>query len=433
MGAGLLATGVATTAAGFGGASGSVSIFGWTIVHSVWQAGLVACALGLVLRFVPGVMPRLRTTLASGGLVLVASLAVGVWSGLAADWRQHQVCWQSDVYADAHAGLCASHGVAPPEGAVLEKAGKPRAVLPWAGSLTAGIRAPVLRRAALALTNSRTLPLIGLLCGVLAAGALLRLLADLYLLRRLIRRSRPLEDPHLRGRLDGLRKRMGVRRPVEIRESGDVGTPAVAGWRRPVILLPNGMTGSLEPPEFDGVLSHELVHVRRRHFALNLGQRTLECLFAWNPFMLWISNRVREEREALCDAAAAGPPEAVADRRRYAETLLRLERLRTPARVTSIGLLGEGSLLRRIRRLTESAPPGPLARARRVGSAGVAAAAAVLVAGLISLASTAVSSWAVMERDIAVREQVVHAGDEDPTEATGYWRIARMTRNSNTY
>lgn len=409
------------------------SILGWTIVHSVWQAGLVACALGLVLRFVPGVMPRLRTALASGGLVLVASLAVVVWGGLGADWRQHRACWQSDAYADAHAGRCASHGVARPEDAVVEEAGKSRAVLPWAGPLTAGMRPPALRRAALALTSSRALPLIGVLCGVVAAVALLRLLADLYLLRRLIRRSRPPEDPHLRRRLDGLRKRMGVRRPVEIRESGDVGTPAVAGWRRPVILFPDGMTGTLEPPELDGVLSHELVHVRRNHFALNVAQRMLECLFAWNPFMLWISVRVREEREALCDAAAAGSPEAIADRLRYAKTLLRLERLRTPARVTSIGLLGEGSLLRRIRRLTESAPPGPLVRARRVGSAGITAAVAVLVAGLISLASTAVSSWAVMERDIAVREQVAAPDEREPAgerivdEASSIGRQAQRT------
>ncbi|MFW6083705.1 MAG: M56 family metallopeptidase [Gemmatimonadota bacterium] len=426
MSAHLLTTGVATTVAGPGWqAGGSASIFGWTLVHSLWQAGLVACALGLVLRFVPGVMPRLRTAVASGGLVLVAGLAVGTWGGLAADWRQHQACWQSDIYADAHAGLCASHGVTLPGDAVVEGAGKPRAVLPWAGPLTAGMRAPALRRAALALTNSRTLSLIGLLFGGVAAGAFLRLLADLYLLRRLIRRSWPLEDAHVRRRLDGLRERMGVRRSVEVRESGDVGTPAVAGWRRPVILLPEGMTGTLEPQELDGVLSHELVHVRRRHFALNLAQRALECLFAWNPFVLWISGRVREEREALCDAAAAGPPEALADRRRYAETLLRLERLRTPARVTSIGLLGEGSLLRRVRRLTESTPAGPFVRMRRIGSAALTVAATLLVVGPVSVYSTAISSYAVMERDISVREQMTAphemgpVGETIPDDASG--------------
>lgn len=413
MGAALLATGVATTAAGSGWqGSGSASIVAWTIVHSVWQAALVACALGLVLRFVPGVMPRLRTALATGSLVLVASLAVGVWGSLVTDWRQHEACWQSDAYADAHVGLCASHGVARPEDAVVEETGKSRAALPWAGPLPAGMRAPALRRAALALTDSRALRLIGLLCGIVGAGALLRLLADLYLLRRLIRRSRALEDPHLRLRLDGLRERMGVRRPIEVRESGDIGTPAVAGWRRPVILLPNDMAGTLEPSELDSVLSHELVHVRRRHFILNLAQRTLESLFAWNPFMLWISGRVREEREALCDATAAGPPEAITDRRRYAETLLRLERLRTPARVTSIGLLGEGSLLRRVRRLTESAPPGPFVRARRIGSAALTVAAALLVVGPVSVYSTAVSSYAVMERDISVREQATAPGKD---------------------
>lgn len=379
------------------------SILGWTLVHSLWQAGLVAGALVLVLRLIPEAMTRLRTAVASGGLVLVAGFAVVVWLGLAADWRQHEVCWRTSAYADTHPGLCASHGIAPPADVVVDKSGKQRAVLAWAGSLATG-DAPAIRRLALALTASRVPALIGILWSLVAAAALLRLLRDVYLLRRLVRRSRPLEDVLVLRLLDRRREAMGVRHPVSIRESGEVSTPSVAGWRLPVILLPPGMVWALEPAELDCVLTHELVHVRRRHFALNLAQRTLECVFAWNPFVLWISRRVRDEREALCDEAAAGPPDAVAARRRYAETLLRLERLRTPAHVASIGLLGEGPLLRRVRRLTEAAAPGRGVRVRRAGAAALTALTILLLIAQLSLTSMAISSWAVMERDLATRQ-----------------------------
>lgn len=387
------------------------SILGWTVLHSLWQAGLIAGALVLVLRLVPGMMPRLRTAFASGGLVLAGGLAVVMAIGLAADWRQHEVCWQSDGYANGHRALCASHGVSPPSGVSVDKAGKPRAVLPWAGPLATS-ETPVVRRAAMALSASRLTSIIGVFAGIVTALALLRLLVDLYMLRRLVRRARPLEDARVRRSLDTRREEMGVRRPVAIRESADVGTPGVAGWHFPVVLLPPGMARALEPEELDCVLAHELVHVRRRHFALNLVQRALECLFAWNPFVLWISRRVRDEREALCDAAVAGPPGAAADRRRYAETLLRLERLRIPARAASIGLLGDGPLLRRVRRLTETAIPRRAVRARRASAAGVAALTVLLLVGQLSVRSMAVSSWATMEHDISIREQAVSTSEK---------------------
>jgi beta-lactamase regulating signal transducer with metallopeptidase domain len=375
---------------------GATSVLGWTLIHTLWQAGLVAGTLVLVLRIIPGVMTRLRTAAASGALALVLALAVVVWLGLAADWQQHAVCWQSGEYAGQHPATCASHGVSPPAGASVSMASKPRAVLPWAW-ISSG-------EAPLALTATRGMSLIVILWGAVTTLALARLLVDLHLLRGVIRRSRPMADAGMLTLLDRVQERMGIHLAVDLGESADVGTPAVAGWRPPIILLPCGMSGALEPEQLECVLAHELVHIRRRHFAVNLAQRMLECVFVWNPFALWMSRRLRDEREALCDAAAAGPPAAGARRRYYAETLLRLERLRTPTRAALVGLLGEGPLLRRIRRLTDAATPSQDTCARRACAAGIAALIALLVIAQISVTSMAVSSWAVMKQDISTRE-----------------------------
>lgn len=382
-----------------GGAGG---VLGWTLVHSLWQAALVAGGLALVLRIVPGAMPRVRTAAAAAALALLIALGAATWTGLYADWRQHAACWQSGEYALEHPAVCMSHGVTPPESAQARGLPKGRGAVPWAwialGDVPlVGKLGPVARQA------TADVSLMVLLGGAVSLVALIRLLIGVFLLRGLVRRSDPLADPRAGVALDRISERLGVSRTVELRESSEIGAPSVAGCRRPIILLPRSMCDALEPKQLECVLTHELVHVRRRHFAANLVQRALECLIAWNPFGLWISRRIREEREGLCDDVAAGPP--APDRRCYAETLLRLERLRTPTGPALVGLLGEGSLVRRVRRLAEAAPPGRGARLRRSAAAVVAGMLTLFIVIQVSVAAMTLSSWAVMNHDITVREE----------------------------
>jgi len=241
---------------------------------------------------------------------------------------------------------------------------------------------------------------------VLAWLALFRLAVGLRLLRGVIGRSRPVVRPVLDERLRRLAGELGVDRPVELRETDEISTPAVAGWRGSVILVPRGMADMLTPEQLEDVLTHELVHVKRRHFALNLGQRALDALCVFNPFVLWISGRIREEREVHCDRVAAGQP--AGGRRRYVETLLELEHLRGPASPALLGLLGEGSLLRRVRRLAETSAAvdraaGRAADLRRGLLACAAALLTVLVVAQFSLTMVSLTSWSVMSHDIAQR------------------------------
>lgn len=382
-----------------GGAVGDV--LGWTLLHSLWQGALVAGGLALVLRFVPCAMPRVRTAAAATALSLLIALGAATWTGLHADWRQHAACWRSGEYAVEHPAVCMSHGVTPPESARTRGLAKRRGVVPWAwialGDVPlVGKLGPVARQV------TADMSLMALLGGAVSLVALIRLLMGVLLLRGVVRRSEPLADGGAGVALPRIGERLGLSRDVELRRSSEIGAPAVAGCRRPIILLPRGMCGALDPKQLECVLTHELVHVRRRHFAANLVQRALECLIAWNPFGLWISRRIREEREALCDVIAAGPP--AADRRCYAETLLRLERLRAPTGPALVGLLGEGSLVRRIRRLAGGPPPGRGARLRRTTVAGVAALVTLFLVIQVSVAAMTLSSWAVMNHDLTVRE-----------------------------
>jgi len=390
------------------GGGGATWLLGWTLFHSLWQAALVAAGLALVFRIAPRSMSRLRVTAASAALLVVLALAGGTWAALDADWRQHDACWDSGAYARAHPLVCESHGVDVPQGlidlelAATGRASKPSAVAPWAWIRPRNL--PFRRQAApFALSATAWMPLVVGLWAVLALVALVRLLAGLVVLRAVVRRSRPVQAGWPVAELERIAKRMSVSRTVGIRESDEVSAPGVADWRRPIILLPRDMSRSLEPEQLECVLAHECVHVHRRHFAANLVQRVLECLFAGNPGCLWISRRIREEREALCDDLAAGPP--ITGRRRYAETLLRLELLRAPTEPAYVGLLGEGQLLHRVRRLLEDAAPGRGSRRRRAGVAAIAAFGITLLVLQISVAAMSLSSWALMSRDIHVHRE----------------------------
>lgn len=384
-------------------------ILGWTLAHSLWQGALVAGGLALVLRFVPGGRERLRSAAAWGALLLLVGLTAATWVLVETEWRGHVACWESADLARTHPELCASHAV-PVAHELLGEGGKERAVSPlaWARRMSLPVPASV-RTVSLAATGG--VALVALISGTLALASLLRFAIGLSLLRGILRRARPLRAPRGERLLARLGGELGVEQPVGLLESDEIPTPAVAGWRRPAILFPTGLADLLSPEQLADVLAHELVHVRERHFLVNLGQRALDCLCVFNPFALWISRRIREEREVHCDRVAAGPP--ACGRRRYVETLLELEHLRGPASPALIGLLGEGSLLRRIRRLSEAAvsrdtgrAPG---RARRTVFGAVVALATVLVVIQFSLTMVSLTSWSVMSHDIELRRAAVEA------------------------
>ena len=84
------------------------------------------------------------------------------------------------------------------------------------------------------------------------------------------------------GLLDELRGAMGCRRPVELREVPDLTSPATAGWRRPVILLPDDWR-SWDDSERRAVLAHELAHIVRGDYAAGLLARLAVALERLSP------------------------------------------------------------------------------------------------------------------------------------------------------
>jgi hypothetical protein len=140
---------------------------------------------------------------------------------------------------------------------------------------------------------------------------------------------------------------LAIRHAVRLLESAAVQVPAVVGSLRPVILLPVSALSGLTTEQVEMVLAHELAHVRRHDFLLNLLQTVVETLLFFHPAVWWMSRRVRVEREHCCDDLAVA---VCGDPARYARALARLEELRTEPLPLAMAADG-GSLLERVRRL----------------------------------------------------------------------------------
>lgn len=174
-----------------------------------------------------------------------------------------------------------------------------------------------------------------------------------------------------------LSREMGLRRAVRLLRSLRVEAPMVVGWIRPVILVPAAAFTGLSPTQVEAVLAHEMAHIRRHDFLVNLVQSALETLLFFHPAVWWLSSRLRAERELCCDDTAVA---FCGDRAAYARALATLEGLRQPAPAQlRVGADG-GSLMNRIRRLLQpQLAPNP-----RFRSAGLALAAAGLLAGTVA-------------------------------------------------
>jgi TonB family protein len=162
-----------------------------------------------------------------------------------------------------------------------------------------------------------------------------------------MRRAGEAADFQLGAAFADLARRMGVRRPVRLLLSTATDSPSVTGWLRPIVLLPISAIAGLTPDQLEAVLAHELAHVCRHDYLVNLLQMAAETLLFYHPAVWWISARIRHERELCCDDLAV---RAASGAIVYARALAALEKMRASRPALALGST-DGPLFFRIRRL----------------------------------------------------------------------------------
>src|SRR4051794_2736617 len=285
---------------------------GWTLLHFLWQGILVAALYGFVRAVAGGRMSaRGRYAIACASLLAMAAAPALTYWWLGNSGQPDPIGDVTELSARHLAARVAYSPVTDPWQQAM-----PWIVVAWfAGATACSLR---------------------LLLGFISASAL--------------RRSRHAPVPTAwQHTLDRLIERMHVSRRVRLVATDRVDTPSVIGWLRPVILAPVSVLSGLAPEQVEALLAHELAHVRRHDYLVNILQGIAESLPFYHPAVWWISNQIRAEREHCCDDLAVA---ASGDVLVYARALAELESTR-PAHFKAALSANDGSLLRRIRRLAD--------------------------------------------------------------------------------
>src|SRR5690606_35692653 len=144
---------------------------------------------------------------------------------------------------------------------------------------------------------------------------------------------------------------------VVLRMSEEGDSPVTAGWRRPVVLLPVALLARMPAELVEALIAHELAHIRRHDYLVNLLQGAVETLLFYHPVVWWLSRRIRIERELVADGLAAA---ALGEPRRLAVALSELDRqagVRSLAPQTRYAPAAHGGhLMSRIRQLVRPQP-----------------------------------------------------------------------------
>ncbi len=132
----------------------------------------------------------------------------------------------------------------------------------------------------------------------------LRTLVHLLGAGRLRRDAVVTEDQTLLNNISHLRQLMKITQNVQVSISNHISSPAVLGVLWPTILVPASMLSGIPADQLRAIFAHELAHIRRYDYLVNLIQMLIEILFFFNPAVWWISRQIRIEREACCDQIA---------------------------------------------------------------------------------------------------------------------------------
>jgi uncharacterized protein (TIGR03435 family) len=170
--------------------------------------------------------------------------------------------------------------------------------------------------------------------------------------------------------------------PIEVLSSSARLEPGVFGIRKPVLLLPEGITDRLTPPQLEAVLAHELCHVRRRDNLTATIHMLVEAIFWFHPLVWWIRERLVEERERACDEEVlrvTSEPEI------YAEGILNVCRFYLASPLTSISGVTGADLKLRIAAIVANRTADSLnfGRILLLATAAVAAVAGPIAVGML--------------------------------------------------
>jgi beta-lactamase regulating signal transducer with metallopeptidase domain len=151
--------------------------------------------------------------------------------------------------------------------------------------------------------------------------------------------------------LEQKRKEAGLKR-IMGKLSSHIQSPIVFGHFKPILLFPVALLSKLTPEQVEAVIIHELAHVKRNDYILNIFQIFIEVIFYFHPVTWWLTSIIKREREHICDDEAAG--KELNQKLSYAKALLIIQENDAISSIGSLAFAKKPSeMYLRIKRILE--------------------------------------------------------------------------------
>ena len=239
--------------------------FGWTLMHSIWQAAIVVCVLSIIL-FIG------KHALSSNSryvLLVVSLLILFTWS-LNTYWGF--VTAEPVVSANAETFVFDDY-------------------FPVASSYS------LIENVESFINKHMDYIILGWVAGLVLS--VFRFSAGVWGVSQLRKTYSPLAS--LKTTLQDLKSELGITLDIKIGESVRTKVPVVLGHLQPMILFPVEFITGIERDHIRLIIAHELAHIKRNDYLVNIIQRIIEVIYFFNPFVWWLSNKIKIEREFACD------------------------------------------------------------------------------------------------------------------------------------
>ena len=403
-----------------------IEMFGWMLLHFVWQGACVALVTWSVLQLARHWSANARYLMLCAGMLLMLACPVATLVLL----QQGDVLVVSVRISESPGSMGTLDRTTTSTAPAWQNRSEP--VRDVAGPVTAneprresetvsvtshsherGTNSPMVENPfSLRKLVQSAFPAVVILWSLGVVFLSLRFIVHWSHARRLQSHQTVAVEGGLQRLVDNVKRQFGIQYQVVARISECVDVPLLIGWMRPVILLPTSAITGLSTDQLRAILAHELAHVRRADYMVNLVQTLAEIVLFYHPAVWWLSHRIRVEREHCCDDLAARTCE---NPRQYALALLQLEKTRGHSDCPALAIGSDGgSLKERIGRLIGRSQP-------RTGTkphfAGLVVLLIVMILGISLYGQTSRASHGETESD--VRNTASEIIDEQENERKG--------------
>src|SRR5215207_5678133 len=333
-----------------------IEALGWTLIHFVWQGALIGAFLWAILQLTRNARPQFRYLVACAALLGSAAFAITTF---ARELRAPRIIAQpvSTPATPPAFSIPAPSGAAEPGAWTVPTSDL--SSIPALSSAEEKPSAPPsepppvvngLDRAISILQRITPSIVLAWLIGVGVSS--IRLWRSWRVVQSIRHSGEHTGSASLQKCFTALCHRLGARPATKLLVSAAVRVPMVVGWLKPLVLIPGSILSGLSPAQVEAILAHELAHIRRNDYLVNLLQNAIETVFFYHPAIWWISAQIRKEREHCCDDIASG---ATGGALHYVSALAALEQGRDGDPQLALAATG-GPLLDRARRLLRPKP-----------------------------------------------------------------------------